>query len=563
MSLRILIYRTTFFHLLFLYLVAATPARAGGHFDLPPSDTLEAASGRAMDRRTPPVAGERDSAKIADTLALIESKVKFDAHYSNLYSVQLLKDELLNLFRTNNSGNVELVQWPPVTEVATNGRPDADYETFVHFTYVETASISGAAKRMLVPMRVLRIKYQLDSTLYARDVTVAPETTDVGFTDILRLAQFDTHGYFQQMTDFLSRLPSSRIRMLRTVPIVRQLPFIGTDPGNGDYRNYVSVHSAHRYIKAGVSNGRRERRDITDTSVELPLYVDISLFPLERIAFSHDLLSAPEGLGLLGFGFEAGFEDRVLGLLSYQTSYLRIGGRLLFTLSGRQDNIGDDYFLDLKILGRVPRSMRYTRSRLNLPTWILNYDDPKLNVTGGVIFDISLGRFDYRMPFINLYYAHGSSDYSRPLYTAADNTAFFSRTQWEASLAYYWNTDRERYNRFRLDLGAGAYNIYLVGPYDGRDVSVSPFLFHGLTSVQALISLDYTHASNNNQTMFGMKLRWFDNRITVAPWLKIFSIAPHEVRMEATIQTPPIARTAEPWEGLGALRLQVRYRLGF
>jgi hypothetical protein len=490
-----------------------------------------------------------------------------------------LKGETLTLFKTNNGGKTELVQWPPIAGAQSDTGDSTEwvYETFVHFTYSDTGG-NPHPKRMLLPMRVLSVKYRInpnilytvDTTdarsskdpLYGQHMKAVPETTDVGFKDILRLAQKDAQSY-SQMTDFLSALPSSRIRMLRIVPVLRKLPFIGTDPGNGDYRNYAAIHSPHRYTKASTAANARRKRDISDTSIELPFYIDLSVFPLERIAFSHDLLSAPEGLGLLGFGFEAGFEDRVLGLLSYQTSYLRIGGRLLFTLSGRQDNIGDDYFLDLRILGRVPRSMRYTRSRLNLPTWILNYDDPKLNVTGGVIFDISLGRFDYRMPFINLYYAHGSSDYSRPLYTAADNTAFFSRTQWEASLAYYWNTDRRRYNRFRLDLGAGAYNIYLVGPYDGRDVSVSPYLFHGLTSVQALISLDYTHASNNDQTMFGMKLRWFDNRITVAPWLKIFSIAPHEVRLEGTIQTPPVARTAEPWEGLGALRLQLRYRLGF
>jgi len=132
--------------------------------------------------------------------------------------------------------------------------------------------------------------------------------------------------------------------------------------------------------------------------------------------------------------------------------------------------------------------------------------------------------------------------------------------QWEASLSYFWNVDRSMYNRFRFDVGAGTYDVRLVGYRPDGTVS-SDAKVRGMSQVQPLLQLQYTHESN--RARFGARVRFFDNRLTFTPWFKVFETGPHEVRLEAILMPRSVGRSLRVWEVDHGNLIQIRYRFGF
>jgi hypothetical protein len=336
-----------------------------------------------------------------------------------------------------------------------------------------------------------------------------------------------------------------------------------TSLNNLDFLNYARVNDYHLFRNFGQS-GRGRRVEVGSDSSTLPYYVDLTF---SRVSVSHEILSSEHALSLRGFGLEFGFGDRTLNLLSYQAPYLRWGGRFLIGLRGNSNRLEDEDFLDLKILGRskMNTAKLINRMKLNELSPVMSLNPPLLNVTSGVAFDFSFSRFSSRLPFVSISYSRGSEDFSNPYVrfgSGGSKSAYFSTIQWEASLSYYWNTDMAKANRFRLDLGAGAYKVCLVD-YNQDDQVIVASVDHPLSSVQILIALDYTHCSNNSQTLFGAGARFFDNRLTLTPWLKVLKIPPHEVRIECMYISPVLGRSPFAWETSGGTLMQFRYRVGF
>jgi hypothetical protein len=81
------------------------------------------------------------------------------------------------------------------------------------------------------------------------------------------------------------------------------------------------------------------------------------------------------------------------------------------------------------------------------------------------------------------------------------------------------------------------------------------------SQVQPLLEADFTHQSH--RAAFGVWVRFFDNRLTVGPWLKVFKVPYHEVRLEAMVMPKPIGRSLRDWEAVHASLIQLRYRYGF
>ncbi|MGA9120592.1 MAG: hypothetical protein WB699_14605 [Bacteroidota bacterium] len=324
---------------------------------------------------------------------------------------------------------------------------------------------------------------------------------------------------------------------------------------NDDYRWYAEVNSGYPF-------GPPPREQIS---------LDISPY---QVNFSDAIFSEKESIGVRGFGFEAGFGNRVLNMLAYQSPILSWGGRLLMFFQGDWSNLDSAGFLDLRILGRskVNTEKFIVHSKLSSADPVFALDPPKMNVQPGFALELGIGTrfFDGRLPFVTLYYGGGSKDYSNPMITydgATGKKAYFTTTQLEGYLSYFWKMDRRGYNRFKLDLGVGSHDVWDVS-YDSLNHVEEGIQLLGTNNLQVLLALDYSHNSSEEPTQylplteFGARMRFFFNRLTVNPWIKIFKSGSHELRLEFCAVTPPIGRSLFSWEAEKGSMMILRYRYG-
>jgi hypothetical protein len=334
------------------------------------------------------------------------------------------------------------------------------------------------------------------------------------------------------------------LKLLRPNPYS---PYIASD--NRDYRNFALIHSYLPFEKKYFLK---------------PVSFDVSF---SRISFSSTAFNERTWLGVRGFGIDFSFGDRILNLLSYQSPYLSWGVRFLIVPAGSSSNIDSSFFIDLHIKGRSPvNSTRFiTNAKLHEATPVFTLYPPRLNVTAGVAFEVKLGRpFNDRLPYLSFYYSGGTREFPAPYVTFVHSglaSAYFSTIQWEAAFSYFWNFDKSEFNRMRLEIGAGSYNVWQVDYDSARTTVFSSGLVSPLTQVRPLIDIDYTHVSQDAK--FGAGVRFFDNRLTLTPWIKIFESQPHQIRIEFMAITRTIGRSPQPWETDKGSILQLRYRYGF
>jgi hypothetical protein len=354
----------------------------------------------------------------------------------------------------------------------------------------------------------------------------------------------------EQLLMMLER--KGRVSALRTKESGNDLGahFYSTAESNRDFTRFARVNDHHPFA------------DIVRDERPFSLEATFS-----SLTFGHKLLYAGgETIGIHGFGFEMGFGDRVLNLVSFQSPALTWGVRLLlFFNDARGALIDSSFFLNVKVLGRSPvnTASLIDRWRLNAASPVMDLDRPRLNTTPGAVVEITTGAPYHRLPFFTFLYAGGDTEYGDPFVkfgSPGAEYAYYSVRQWEASLAFFWNADEAMYNRFRFDIGAGTYDIRQV-QYDVRGKYAADARVRGMSEVQPLLQVNYTHISS--RARFGANARFFDNRLTFTPWLKIIDRGLHEIRLEAIILPRPIGRSMQSWEAERANLLQLRYRYGF
>ncbi len=325
--------------------------------------------------------------------------------------------------------------------------------------------------------------------------------------------------------------------------------------GNSDYRWHAEVNSGYPF-------GPPPREQFS---------LDLSPY---QVSFSDALFSEKESIGVRGFGFEAGFGNRVLNMLAYQSPIVSWGGRLLMFFQGDWSNLDSAGFVDMRILGRsrVNTEKFIVHTKLHAADPIFALDPPRMNVQPGFAMEMAIGTrfFDGRLPFLTFYYGGGSKNFDNPMITydyGTEQRAYFTTTQFEAYLSYFWRMDQRGYNRMRLDLGIGAHDVWDVS-YDSLDHVKQAQQLMGTKNSQVLIGFEYSHNSSTDPTRdqpltaFGARLRFFENRLTVNPWIKIFKSGPHEIRLEFSAVTPPIGRSLYDWEAERGSLLTLRYRYG-
>jgi hypothetical protein len=531
----------------------------------------------------------------------IEHKLASDRAYSRLSCISLQPGDLKAgsaLARALGEAGAQ------TGEDASNGR------LVLHVLCEESAAGTTVLPVMVVEVRPSQGQVQLD--LYRRTLGSALYDTVVAvpFRAFFTLMRQDRQLY-DSVCSFVLR---NQDRMEKDLAIHRSIRqrHGSVSPDNTDYTAYAQINGSHTFLASPAAKARagrtrewsgegalaeseadrpgrdaqaggQSRTSLPDSQdseavqgagqreVYIPLMapepgtapytLDISF---SRISFSHSILTSPQVLGIPGFGVELGFGDRVLSLLGYQSPYLGVGIWGVVGLSAEDAGVRD--FFEFKALWRAPLNTPAMIDRLGLgrqkPFFALS--ETRINVTSGMALELNLKRFTPQLPYINIYYSFGDRNFDSPYATRMDHgveEGYWSSNQWETSLSYYFNTDAAAINKFRLDLGAGSYNITRVG-YDSFRRASREENVHPMSWVQALLALDYTYSTRGQETLFGFKLRFFDNRITVLPWMKILRTGSHELRIENTSITAPLGRAREPWEAGSADLLQFRYRYG-
>lgn len=293
-----------------------------------------------------------------------------------------------------------------------------------------------------------------------------------------------------------------------------------------------------------------------------PISLDLTWSALK---LSLDFASEEQWIGVHSFGVEVGVGDRLLSLLSYQSPYISWGGRLLVFFGGEYANIDTSFFFDLRILARtaVNTNNLIQRWRLDNRGALATLQRSVLNVTSGAGVELRTGRpFSNRLPFFTFYYSGGATEFEKPFVKLKQRNrdiAYFSTVQWEVYLTHYWNLEREAHNTIKLDIGAGSYDIWeAVYDTSGKLRSYDQNVL--LSAMKPLIVFEYMHDSK--ATRFGATTRFFDNRLIIHPWIKIFRSGPHEIRLESIWLTRVFGRSPQPWEVEKGSMMQLRYRFG-
>lgn len=327
-----------------------------------------------------------------------------------------------------------------------------------------------------------------------------------------------------------------------------------TSPDNTDFLSYMRTIGIHHYPAiqtetAKKTSARRRTNEQGDASgTDFQLDVNFS-----NLGFFHNSMD----LGFGSISAEAGVGAKGLNIVPWKTMAVDLGIRSLIDLgtNGLQ-NIKRDFILDAKIMGRM-RVNTYNASA-KLP--FLFGDKPILNVGSGIIFDIS-GTRAFNLPFFNVYLATGSINVSNPYAkfgTADSSTAYFSNQQWEVSWSFYWNSSEERTVRYRMDIGAGNYDVYKA-TYTKTETR-KELVYN---QIKPFVTLAINFAPQNVDFL-GIGTKFSDNILTMNFWLKLMEFSnQHTIRIETTYYTAPMFRNPYAWESPnGNSIVQIRYRYG-
>jgi hypothetical protein len=332
---------------------------------------------------------------------------------------------------------------------------------------------------------------------------------------------------------------------------------------NDFYEEFAEVTNNHRYPHSAG----------TTSAAAVPL-VHKSEFYLEfktpgwNLSGSHNILQTGNVFGLKSFGFEFGLrKDNLLNLMEYQNPVLNFGP-FFFCDFGNSP-----FAVDIKILGqkhfnnkKLLNSKKFLGMELGWP--VFNFDEVQINKASGVTIDAhilgSLGNL--KLPFINFYWSFGRKDFKNPGFskylTSETRESYYSLNQVELSLSIYWTADNNNYNKFRLDIGGGSYDIWRV-LFDNSNNLVLSNEINKFPKMLPLLGFEYVHSSLGDSTRFGSSVRYFDGRISCGAWLKLLKIGEFEMRIEENYISESFRKVIKDWDHKGSSNMmQLIFRYG-
>lgn len=382
----------------------------------------------------------------------------------------------------------------------------------------------------------------------------------VNFKDMYNIRLYNPEMYYQlykmvsndiKQAEFEDRQIPSLLGIRPDVDIKTSLGISSRD--NTDFLNYMRANNLHWYPQEIIV--QKGKRGAAPQSLTKPEFrIDASF---TQLSFSHDIMN----FGNLGGGsLEYGVTDRVLNVLPYQSMLFYGGFRTLITLSDKKVDYKNASILDAKFLGRI--KMDFAKLATQIP--FLFGDKPKLNVGTSVAAEISTTKL-FSLPYLNFYLATGGNSFSSPsarVVIGGLNYAFYSFSQAEATMSFYWNGSDKLNTRFRMDIGIGYHDVWKG--YFGAPTDKSPYKKELVRDNFSPVAIFHFNFSPEGAEFYGARIRYYDGQVSMNIWLKLAEFGQgHTFRMDATYLTPPIMRTKGDWETTGGALIQIRYRYGF
>lgn len=476
-----------------------------------------------------------------DYIKKIDLKLRKDKTYLNVFYITAASDEKLSAVLSNVP--------------RTDGREAFNAKAGANVEYMITFLKEGFATDSLLLLYVNEIAGDTSSSsgfFGSAGENGADTSMVINFRDMYALKTTGSGvyaGLYAYAANFLRQNENAEIpTLLRIQPDAQIKTSLGLSArDNEDYLNYARINSVHYYpddkTAAPSARGRRQLEE------SAPMKIDASF---STISFSHEKMN----FTLEGASLELSAAERVLNVLPWQNMALTAGFRTLFNMNGAKNPSGASY-LDATFGARFRMN---TGSIASNGTFIIS-DRPLLNFTEALIGDFHFTR-PLTLPFINLYFALGRKSFDNPFLTVEKDglkTAYYSTSQAEGSMSFYWNTSDKKTNRFRMDIGLGYYDSWKAS-YDSAGSYRSSRLERQL--VNPVLAIQYNFVPDKNP-LLGAGLRYFDSRPTLTFWLKILELSPkNTMRFETIYLGNPVARSRYDWESDGGIMFQLRYRYG-
>lgn len=344
--------------------------------------------------------------------------------------------------------------------------------------------------------------------------------------------------------------PPSLLRITPDTEIKTSLGISSRD--NTDYLNYMRANNLHWYPRPKLEKkggGRKKVEPVVTASYK----VDVGA---TTASFSHEVMNFAMG----GAGIEVGFEDKVLNVLPWQGQSMTLGFRTLVSLSERKEDIDQAVIFDARLLGRLGMDL-WTAAK-NIP--FLGLSKPKLNTGYGGGLDLNVTR-PFGMPFLNVYLMVGAPDYSEPALRTSigggKDEAYFTWNAMEASMSFYWNTSDNFISRFRMDVGAGYYDVWRAEYLTkAKNPTTKKQVF---ANFYPLVQFHFNFAPDDKE-LFGTRIKLSDGHAKIISWLKLLELeGGHIFRLETQFMSAPIFHKARKWDTEGGGTASLRYRYGF
>lgn len=477
---------------------------------------------------------------IDEMYRIIERKLQVDKTYLDIYTYNFTPDASMSsslpaiplsddrgVFRFNTSGNINY------SLVFKN--PDLENDTIVLLYIVEIGAGAAADSSNIFGSNVAG---GVDSNMVVKfkDFQELYFAKDPSYTQILKFLQ----------RELLTTEASSLVKVDRKEKekISRGI----SSDGNLDFIAYQVTNSLHKYPKPVTQKSAtgRGRGAQTQTSTS-PFQIDASL---SSLSFFHPVMD-------YGFGFvsvEFNTNTPVVNVSPWKGQTITGGVRALFSVSGSIADPLNDMLIDAKLMGRMRLDMS---SFLDQLPFVMG-DPLALNVGSGVILDVkTTGAFS--IPFVNAYFAFGPEKLDNPFYTVPGNKAYFTFTQWESTMSFFWNNSEKRAIRYKMDLGVGGFDV-IEADYSGATIGRRKMK----DVIQPVIGLSINFVPNDIEFL-GTEFRLFDSHLTSKIWLKLLEFGgEHNFRVEMTNISAAMFREPEAWESKSSQTfIQLRYRYGF
>lgn len=480
--------------------------------------------------------------EITDYISKIELKLSKDKNYLNLNYIN---------FQPNKNTDPELQVIPR----AENRKAlNLQYSENIYYRLIFLKEGFKIDSTLLLYMEEIKLNNDNSNKLFGAVNQDGNDTTKVlDFKDIYYLKNYHRNHYnklFKLVENYLEQNDEVPPPSLLAINPDKALK---TDYGissrdNTDFLNYEYVNGKHWYpVQQENNKSIRRRKKIENEKPKIRLDVSFS-----GISFSHEAIN-PKGTTSL----EVTTSEELLNLLPWQSSTISAGLRTLLNFSDKDESINTADLIDIKLLARI--KMNSAKLFVNQP--FTSAEAPKLNFTNGIIGDINLTR-PFSLPFTNLYFSVGKRSFDDPAMVLKENginTAYFSFSQFSAAMSFYWNSSEKLTNRFRIDLGAGFYDIWKAQYDQNMTLINGEQVQHKFFPV---VSLYYNFVPDNNP-LFGGKLKFFDSQVNLSGWMKIVEFSKtSSLRLEGQYIFSPFARILRPWETEKEYMFQLRYRYG-